>query len=412
MMGIVARSARVADGHADAVPDDVVARGETAAGEVPAPLARRGRPAAREGDRHVLDLHGRARPQRVDVHRARRRLDRRRLRRRAVLGRRGAVRAAARRRAGVRDADARGGRGDGRSRRSGSRTRSTRGKRIMGFGHRVYRAEDPRSRILKRDGAGARLAADRGRRAARGGGARRARAAPSRARRWRRTSSTTRRSCSTSPRSRRRSRPRCSRARASPAGRRTSSSRSAPGGSFRPSARVRRARRRARSPRVGRDPRRGGGRRRTRSREAGDERELADLRAQWDDEIEARRAERRLPRPRAGLSGDRPVPVPPEARAAASRARGREPGGARLGARSRSRGSRATHPGDVNTFRPLLHELAARDPNAAVRRLAVDLPQERDARSATRSSSSRGSPSRTTRTPELRKTARAVARRR
>jgi HEAT repeat protein len=30
-----------------------------------------------------------------------------------------------------------------------------------------------------------------------------------------------------------------------------------------------------------------------------------------------------------------------------------------------------THPGDVNAFRPLLHELAARDPNNAVRRLAV-----------------------------------------
>jgi hypothetical protein len=30
-----------------------------------------------------------------------------------------------------------------------------------------------------------------------------------------------------------------------------------------------------------------------------------------------------------------------------------------------------THPGDVNSFRPLLHELAARDPNMAVRRLAV-----------------------------------------
>ena len=30
-----------------------------------------------------------------------------------------------------------------------------------------------------------------------------------------------------------------------------------------------------------------------------------------------------------------------------------------------------THPGDVNAFRPLLHELAARDPNAAVRRLAI-----------------------------------------
>ena len=29
------------------------------------------------------------------------------------------------------------------------------------------------------------------------------------------------------------------------------------------------------------------------------------------------------------------------------------------------------HPGDVNSFRPLLHELAARDPNAAVRRLAI-----------------------------------------
>ena len=57
------------------------------------------------------------------------------------------------------------------------------GKRIMGFGHRIYRAEDPRSRILKQHRARARLAADRDRRAARGGGARRARAAPSGARR-------------------------------------------------------------------------------------------------------------------------------------------------------------------------------------------------------------------------------------
>ena len=32
----------------------------------------------------------------------------------------------------------------------GEATRSTPGKRIMGFGHRIYRAEDPRSRILKR----------------------------------------------------------------------------------------------------------------------------------------------------------------------------------------------------------------------------------------------------------------------
>jgi len=29
------------------------------------------------------------------------------------------------------------------------------------------------------------------------------------------------------------------------------------------------------------------------------------------------------------------------------------------------------HPGDVNSFRPLLHELAARDSNVAVRRLAI-----------------------------------------
>jgi HEAT repeat protein len=29
------------------------------------------------------------------------------------------------------------------------------------------------------------------------------------------------------------------------------------------------------------------------------------------------------------------------------------------------------HPGDVNKYRSLLHELAARDPNAAVRRLAI-----------------------------------------
>ena len=31
----------------------------------------------------------------------------------------------------------------------------------------------------------------------------------------------------------------------------------------------------------------------------------------------------------------------------------------------------ADHPGDVNKYRPLLNELAARDPNDAVRRLAI-----------------------------------------
>ena len=69
--------------------------------EVPPSLARRGRSAPRQGDRHVLDLHRRARPERIDLRRARRRVDRRGLRRRALLGRRRALRArctAARRR--------------------------------------------------------------------------------------------------------------------------------------------------------------------------------------------------------------------------------------------------------------------------------------------------------------------------
>ena len=44
----------------------------------------------------------------------------------------------------------------------------------MGFGHRVYRAEDPRARVLRRTAQRTRLAALRGRRGAREGGARRA----------------------------------------------------------------------------------------------------------------------------------------------------------------------------------------------------------------------------------------------
>ena len=66
--------------------------------------------------------------------------------------------------------------------------------------------------------------------------------------------------------------------------------------------------------------------------QAGDERALAQLRSQWDEEIEAgaRDADYRNPRP--GLSRDRAVPVPAEARAPAERARGRQPGCARLGA--------------------------------------------------------------------------------
>ena len=109
MMSIVARSARVADGETDAVPDEVVAQGATAAEKFL--LRWRG-----EADpRHVKAIdtywictaeHGlnastfTARVVAVDG---------RRLRRRALLRGGRALRAAARRCAGVRQADARGG---------------------------------------------------------------------------------------------------------------------------------------------------------------------------------------------------------------------------------------------------------------------------------------------------------------
>ena len=104
--------------------------------------------------------------------------------------------------------------------------------------------------------------------------------------------------------------------------------------------------------------------------QAGDERALAALRQQWDDELEA-----------AARNGDYRV------RAQAYRAiaqfrfrqkvellrRGLEDespaarGSSLIALESLSR----QHPGDVNSFRGLLHELAAHDANLAVRRLAV-----------------------------------------
>jgi HEAT repeat protein len=96
--------------------------------------------------------------------------------------------------------------------------------------------------------------------------------------------------------------------------------------------------------------------------EAGDERALATLRTQWDDEIEHAARDRdyrvraqgfrqKLELLRRGLEDESPA------------ARG----AALISLETLSR----DHPGDVNAFRPLLHELAARDPNATVRRLAV-----------------------------------------
>jgi HEAT repeat protein len=104
--------------------------------------------------------------------------------------------------------------------------------------------------------------------------------------------------------------------------------------------------------------------------QAGDERGLAKLRSAWDDELEAaaRNADYRIRAQayraiaqfrfrqkrallRRGLEDESPA-----ARGSALIA---------LEALSRQ------HPGDVNAYRSLLHELAARDPNVAVRRLAV-----------------------------------------
>jgi HEAT repeat protein len=104
--------------------------------------------------------------------------------------------------------------------------------------------------------------------------------------------------------------------------------------------------------------------------QAGDETALARLRSQWDEEIEAGardsdyrvraqayraiaqfRFRQKLELLRRGLEDDSPA------------ARG----SALIALESLSR----NHPGDVNSYRPLLHELAARDHNAAVRRLAI-----------------------------------------
>ena len=103
---------------------------------------------------------------------------------------------------------------------------------------------------------------------------------------------------------------------------------------------------------------------------AGDERALAVLRAEWDDEIEAAarhadyrvrgqayraiaqfRFRQKLELLRRGLEDE----------SAAAR------GSALIALTSLS----TDHPGDVNGYRPALNELAARDPNLAVRRLAI-----------------------------------------
>jgi HEAT repeat protein len=106
------------------------------------------------------------------------------------------------------------------------------------------------------------------------------------------------------------------------------------------------------------------------ARMPGNESELATLRAQWDDELEAAarntdyrvrgvayraiaqfRFRQKLELLRRGLED--------------------ESAGARGSALIALTSLSADRPGDVNRYRPLLNELAARDPNNAVRRLAI-----------------------------------------
>ena len=99
--------------------------GRERGGAVPDPLARRGRSARREGARHLLDLGCRARPERIHLHGADRRLDGSGLRSGDVGGGRHALGAAARRRACPCPADARCGRRSRAMRRVTSRISST-----------------------------------------------------------------------------------------------------------------------------------------------------------------------------------------------------------------------------------------------------------------------------------------------
>ncbi len=112
--------------------------------------AARRPPSGGDGARDLSGHRHRPRAERLDLHRPRGRLDPRRP---GLLGDGGALRAEGaaawrRARAGARHA--------GRDRHAGERrglarqARSTRGDRLMGFGHRVYRVRDPRADALKR----------------------------------------------------------------------------------------------------------------------------------------------------------------------------------------------------------------------------------------------------------------------
>jgi citrate synthase len=149
MMSIVARSARVADGHRDPIPDDVVARGETAA------------------EKFLLRWRGEADPRHVKaidtywICTAEHGLNASTFTARIVASTGADCGAALSAAVGALSGPLHGGApayvipmldeiaaaGDPEKY---VKDLLDRGGRIMGFGHRIYRAEDPRSRILKR----------------------------------------------------------------------------------------------------------------------------------------------------------------------------------------------------------------------------------------------------------------------
>ena len=148
MMGIVARSARIADGKADVVPDEVVARGKTAA------------------ERFLLQWRGEADPKAVRaidtywICTAEHGLNASTFTARVVASTGADCGAALSAAVGALSGPLHGGApayvkpmleevaAMGDPERWVRETLDA-GRRIMGFGHRVYRAEDPRSRILK-----------------------------------------------------------------------------------------------------------------------------------------------------------------------------------------------------------------------------------------------------------------------